>query len=177
MATKKTEKPSVAAPKATAKKSPLKVAAAKKMPPPKAAVAKKKPAPKKKDLAVMGRPTDYTPELLEKAKAYLFKFDELGHSVPSVAGLSVYLEISRTTIYAWAKEASKADFSYILESILAKQEQISLAKGLNGEFNSTIVKLLLGKHGYSDRAETQSLITFSDLSDEELNAKIKSLIS
>lgn len=182
MATKKTDKPKVAAPKATPKAKPKtspKVAVPQKAAP-KKVVVKKKPALKKKAAvdSEIGRPTDYTPELVAKAKSYLaIEFDLLGHSVPSVAGLSVHLGKSRSTLYAWAKEADKKEFSDILEAILAKQEQISLAKGLNGEFNSTIVKLLLGKHGYSDKAETQSTVTFGDLSDEELNAKIKSLIS
>ncbi len=186
MATKKIDKPKVAVPKTIPKAAPRRTAkaapqeapkeAAKKTAPKKAAV-KKKPVAKNKGEVVIGRPTAYTPELLAKAKGYLTAFDLLNHSVPSVAGLAVYLEIARCTIYAWAKEADKKAFSDILETILAMQEQISLAKGLSGEFNSTIVKLLLGKHGYSDRAETQSTITFGDLSDDELNAKIKALIS
>lgn len=159
-----------------AKKLTVKEVMPKKTTPPKKVAAKKKPAVKKLS---QGRPTDYTPELLAKAKGYVDEsgYMALDHAVPSIAGLAMHLGIARATVYAWAKEADKKPFSDILERILSTQEQIALSRGLTGEYNSTIVKLLLGKHGYSDKAETQSTISFENLTDDELNAKIKSLFS
>lgn len=102
-----------------------------------------------------GRPTDYTQEIIDKAKSYLTEWENQGQVIPSVAGLASFLKIARSTIYEWATHEDKAEFSDILEGILSLQEEIALNKGLSNDFNSTIVKLLLGKHGYSDKAETQ----------------------
>ena len=100
-----------------------------------------------------GRPTEYTAEILAKARAYL----DLGYAederIPSVAGLSRFLEIARSTIYDWASQEDKKEFSDILEQILAKQEYTLLNKGITGEFNSTITKLVLAKQGYKESSE------------------------
>jgi hypothetical protein len=99
-----------------------------------------------------GRPSKLTPELMDKAADYINKYQE--HSViPSVAGLALYLKISRAAVYVWAKD--NEDFMDILEDILSKQEQLCLSNGLTGDYNATIVKLVLGKHGYSDKQETE----------------------
>ena len=129
------------------------------------------------EIPTLGRPTHYSDEIERKARQYLEIYSELGHAVPSVAGLSIYLGRRRTVLYQWAAQKDKESFKDILDEINALQEQVALSAGLKGDYNSTIVKLLLGKHGYSDKAETQATISFESLSDEELNAKIKSLIS
>jgi hypothetical protein len=131
----------------------------------------------KEEIVSLGRPTHYSDEIERKARQYLEIYSELGHAVPSVAGLSIYLGRRRTVLYQWAAQKDKEAFKDILDEINALQEQVALSAGLKGDYNSTIVKLLLGKHGYSDKAETQATISFESLSDEELNAKIKSLIS
>ena len=101
----------------------------------------------------MGRPTDYNEDILNKAKAYLEK-PRAESLLPSVAGLAIELELSRSTIYDWASQEDKKEFSDILERLLAKQEKELTENGLLGEFNSTITKLMLTKHGYSDKQET-----------------------
>jgi hypothetical protein len=98
----------------------------------------------------MARPTHYSDEIERKAKEYLSVYESLGHAVPSVAGLSIYIERARSTIYQWAAHPDNASFADILEQINANQEQKALSSGLTGEFNATIVKLLLGKHGYNE---------------------------
>lgn len=100
-----------------------------------------------------GRPTEYTPEILAKARAYLDLGYEEDERIPSVAGLSRFLEIARSTIYDWASQEDKKEFSDILEQILAKQEYTLLNKGITGEFNSTITKLVLAKQGYKESSE------------------------
>lgn len=102
-----------------------------------------------------GRPTDYSDEICRKARLYLQDFEQYGDAIPSVAGLAVFLKIARSTIYEWAKEDDKCEFSDILQEILAKQESILLTKGLKNEFNSSITKVILGKHGYSDKVEQE----------------------
>lgn len=124
-----------------------------------------------------GRPTHYSDEIARQARIYLETYAELGDAVPSVAGLSLFLKRARSTMYEWASQPDKQEFSDILHDINATQERVALSQGLKGEYNSQIVKLLLGKHGYSDKAETQTTISFESLSDEELAAKIQSFNS
>lgn len=97
-----------------------------------------------------GRPSGYSEEILTKTQEYLDGCIE-ENTLPSIARLSRYLLVSRATIYEWKKD--HPEFSDILEDVLSEQEAKALEKGLNGEWNPTIVKLLLGKHGYSEKKE------------------------
>ena len=121
----------------------------------------------------VGRPTDYTPQLLTKAQEYLSscKDEELlvvkqtnsekGYQMydnklkvklPSIEGLAVYLRVARSSIYLWAE--LYPEFSDILEAIKAVQAERLINNGLSGDYNSTIAKLILTKHGYADKMET-----------------------
>jgi len=98
-----------------------------------------------------GRPTKLTPELLVKAKEYLdggYLSDEL---VPTIAGLSLYIDISRVTVYEWAKD--NPEFTYIVEKLMGGQEKGLLKGALGGDYNASIAKLMLTKHGYTDKVE------------------------
>lgn len=97
-----------------------------------------------------GRPTNYTPELVQLARDYIQSHE--GDAVPSIAGLCCAINIHRSTAYAWAKDKDK-EFSDILEEIMQKQENTLISKGLKSEFNSTITKLMLTKHGYHDKQD------------------------
>lgn len=100
-----------------------------------------------------GRLTDYTPEIVEKAWAYVDGGWKIaGDKVPSIAGLACEIGIRRETCHAWAKDENKV-FSHILKAIAAKQERELINKGLDGVFNAPITKMMLSKHGYSDRVE------------------------
>lgn len=101
-----------------------------------------------------GRPTDYNEEILEKTRDYIDNYSDYGDAIPSIAGLADRLGIARSTIYDWASQEAKKDFSDILENILSRQEKTLLNKGLTNEFNANITKLALGKHGYHDKQET-----------------------
>src|SRR3990167_951809 len=118
----------------------------------------------------MARPTIYSEDILEKTRDYSVNFSNYGDVIPSVAGLAVHLKISRPTIYDWASQEDKQEFSYILDDILSDQERVLMNKGLTGEFNSNIVKLALGKHGYSDKTETALIL------DEESKDKANKLV-
>ena len=101
-----------------------------------------------------GRPTDYSENILTETQAYLDGGWKKNKDVlPSVAGLSKWLKIARSTIYDWASQKDKTTFSDMLQEILTEQERTLLNNGLTGKFNSTITKLALAKHGYSDKQE------------------------
>lgn len=85
--------------------------------------------------------------------------------LPSVAGLAIELKVARSTVYLWAKEYP--EFSDILETILATQEQVTLEGGLSGEYSAVIAKLVLGKHGYRDEHGLTDPAAMAKLTDEE----------
>ncbi len=101
-----------------------------------------------------GRPTKYSEELVSKANDYLDDYEFDGSVIPSIEGLSEYLDIGRQTIYRWKEEEEKEEFRYILEKILAKQAKLLINSGLKGDFNAAITKLALGKHGYHDKVDS-----------------------
>jgi len=101
-----------------------------------------------------GRPTKYTAELLEAARSYVDGgYAEQGDPAPLIAGLAINLGISRETVYAWASQDDKGEFSDIVSDLMATQERKLLQGGLSGEFNASITKLALTKHDYSDKSE------------------------
>ena len=102
----------------------------------------------------MARPTKYTDELLYSVREYIDgEWEVVGDAIPSIAGLAVYLGLTRETLRAWSHEEGKEPFSAMLGEMLAKQENILISKGLTNEHNPTITKLVLSKHGYSDKVE------------------------
>lgn len=78
--------------------------------------------------------------------------------VPSVAGLAFVLSKSRECMYEWARQNN--EFSDILNGIAVVQEMLLINGGLSGDFNSAITKMMMTKHGYSDKIESN--LTSSD---------------
>lgn len=102
----------------------------------------------------MARPTLWSEELETEAWQYITDYEGHGHAFPSVVGLCAVIERSKSSVYEWAQDESKG-FSDILEAIKEAQELVAWNKGLNGDYNASLVKLLLGKHGYSDKVESE----------------------
>ena len=98
----------------------------------------------------MSRPSEYSEGVLKIAELYAKDWGE--RNIPSVADLAHKLDVTRKTLYNWGEKYP--EFLYILEKINALQESTLLDKGLRGDYNSSIVKLALGKHGYHDKADT-----------------------
>lgn len=110
-----------------------------------------------------GRPTKYTPELLEAAWAYANGAWELaGDKVPTVVGLALDIGIDKATCYDWASQPDKAEFSDILRKVEGTQERRLVNGGIEGEFNPAITKMMMTKHGYSDKIETDNKHDVSD---------------
>lgn len=101
----------------------------------------------------VGRPSKYNDQILECADAYLKgAYKKQGNAIPSIAGLAFALGVSRECVYEWGRV--HPEFSDILSAISTAQEMLLLDGGLTGDFNSTITKLMLTKHGYSDKQDT-----------------------
>lgn len=100
----------------------------------------------------MARPTSYSKELEQEAWAYVDGYAEHGHAFPSVVGLCKVINRAKSTIYDWAEDKEK-EFSDILAAIKENQELVTFSKAMIGEYNASIAKLLLGKHGYHDKQD------------------------
>lgn len=71
--------------------------------------------------------------------------------IPTIAGLSLFLGVTKSTIQLWQEEYPL--FSASVRQMLAKQEEIFVEGGASGDLNATISKLVLHNHGYSDKQE------------------------
>jgi len=125
-----------------------------------------------------GRPSLYTSELLDKAREYLTAWEEdKDQVIPSIAGLALHIGVCRDTCHAWAKDEEKTEFSDIYRELMAKQELTLSNKGLSNEFSGMITKLMLTKHGLSDKQEISGPdggpIALSDLTDSDLEHRLK----
>ena len=111
-----------------------------------------------------GRPSSYNEELPQEAFDYLESF-ELKQSeregytkhevIPSIVGLCRHIGRGKTTVYNWIadKDQEKAPFRDICNAILEMQELKLLTGGLVGGWNPQVTKMILTKHGYSDKQE------------------------
>jgi len=115
-----------------------------------------------------GRPTEYNEEMLKKAQEYiemcnddeiqqtigmsskgteLFK-NKVIVNIPTIEGLAYELKVHKDTIYEWCKVYK--EFSVVIDELRAKQARELINKGLSGDYNPTIAKVLLTKHGYRE---------------------------
>ena len=102
-----------------------------------------------------GAPSYYSQAMLEKAEAYLEgcvdvheEGGKVSVKIPTRGGLAVALEVSRLTIDDWGRKYP--EFAYFMERLKSKQEEKLIHNGLSGQYNSTISKVLLTKHGYRE---------------------------
>jgi len=100
----------------------------------------------------VGRPTLYDEAMQARADEYInASAKQLKEAIPSHVGLAMYLGVTKTTVYEWAKHYP--EFSATLEVVSNCQEQSAMNNGIRGVFNSTITKLVLANHGYSDKRD------------------------
>lgn len=116
----------------------------------------------------VGCPSKLTDDLIAKAKEYLYGgYESLGDVVPSIAGLACYLEISRKSAYNYSEQSE--EFLHIVEGILSLQENKLINGGLKGDFNASIAKLMLAKHGYSEKQEVDHKSSDNSMTPKGLN--------
>ncbi len=119
-----------------------------------------------------GHPTLYNKEILVKTRKYITSCEdkdvqlikqeneEKGYvmyenkykvNLPSLEGLSFYLKVHKDTIQEWKNKYKQ--FSVLIGELLTKQARALINNGLSGNYNPTIAKLLLSKHGYIEKTE------------------------
>jgi len=137
----------------------------------------------------MARPLEYNPSYVEKAENYLAncvdKYEEFHKTrgaksdgydrlvrvnLPTIEGLAMELDIARSTLYLWKEEY--AEFSDIIDKVMEKQANMLIQSGLSGDYNPTIAKVLLTKHGYRDAIDTDITTKGEKILDSE---KVKEL--
>lgn len=97
----------------------------------------------------VGRPKTYTPEILEKTKKYIYGgHAEYGDVIPSPAGLSSYLSVTKAVVYLWCEE--HPEFLDMLNELKVEQERILLSRGLDKTFDNRLTTLVLSQHGYQN---------------------------
>ncbi|WP_348271952.1 terminase small subunit [Rathayibacter sp. VKM Ac-2805] len=102
----------------------------------------------------MARPTKLTKRLVDRAEQYIGEMARF--ELPSHVGLAIFLDVAESSLYLWRDVDSDLGrrFSETLARIKTFQHYQALNKGLKGEWNSTIVKLVLANHGYAEKRET-----------------------
>lgn len=129
----------------------------------------------------MARPSDYSEKIIAKSWEYLDRYQDLEQVVPTIEGLADYINVTRTTIYDWAKDPEKLEFSYIYEALMRKQGLRLVNGGLDNKFNSAIAGMILSKHGYVKVTETHNTNTNKNTNidltkaDDETLAKLEKL--
>lgn len=104
----------------------------------------------------LGRPTEYSDKIVKKARKYFIDGWEDDEVVPTIAGLALYVGVSRETVYEWAKDNTKQSFSDIVKDIQALQEKKLVGGGLDKTFSPQIAALMLAKHGYRTSTDITS---------------------
>jgi len=123
--------------------------------------------------AKRGRPTEYEQRFVDEAYKYLAECTDeekefhktrgeksdsydriITVKLPTIEGLAIYLGASVKSLYTWSEQHE--DFLQALEDIKAAQKERLVTKGLSGEYNSTIAKLILSSnHGMKEKNETE----------------------
>ena len=139
-----------------------------------------------------GRPTEYRVEYIKKVDEYLelHQDEEIqvikGQSedytnyenktkvkLPTIEGFSRFIDVDKTSLYDWEKEHK--EFSHALNKIRIEQHDRLIHKGLSGDYNSTIAKLMLShNHGYKEKSDITSndktikgnTVVFADFDEE-----------
>lgn len=113
-----------------------------------------------------GQPTLFDDHMVEGAREYLTTFDgDEEVSIPTRAGLSLHLGVSKSAIDRWEKTEEHPEglvsseiysqFRKELNRLRAIAEDKLIKKGLTGDYNAAITKLMLTKHGYSDQQKKE----------------------
>ena len=137
-----------------------------------------------KDGTNRGRPTKYTPDLVDKVYEYLDtckqtvedyvktdgeksqSYQRIIHAnIPKRTGLAGYLKVNQETLTEWGK--IYPDFSAALDEVDRQQHDRLVEGGLNGDFSPVITKLMLSNnHGYREKSEVDNNVKINEVFDE-----------
>lgn len=112
------------------------------------------------DKQPLGRPSKYDPAFIKIAEEYMAQAIPQNMKIPTIEGLSLRLDVDRTTLYEWRDKYP--DFSHTLGKLMKLQKEHLIETGIFGgkEINATIVSLLLKVN--HDMIETEKKIVAGD---------------
>lgn len=127
-----------------------------------------------------GKPRRYYPdELLEKFEEYCRSCKESGKLI-NITGFALFAEVHRDTVYNYFEDERYFDTRKIIETRI---EEEAIQMGLEKRNPAFMIFYLKNKCGWRDKRETElagpgggPIQTQSQMSDEELEAKIKQLL-
>jgi len=114
-----------------------------------------------------GRPSKYTEDMPARVRYYIKSCTNV---LPSQAGFAHSIDVSKRTIVRWKKK--NEEFCQALERLHTVQHNELIQKGLTGEYNPTICKLILcSNHGYKKRIDvttnndmiTPQIVNYADV--------------
>ena len=128
-----------------------------------------------------GRPSEYNPEYIAKVDEYLAKHSDIVEAgrlkvqLPTVEEFALFIGKSVKTLYNWA--AQHEDFLQALNKIVVQQKQRLINKGLSGDYNPTIAKLILSSnHGMSEKKQIDHTSGGERIGLEQHNAQDKEAV-
>ncbi len=127
-----------------------------------------------------GAPTKYSEDVLKLAYDYVERWAEFG-TVPQIARLALHCGISKTALYEWIKRPDRKELADVYARVKAMQEAALIDGGLTRDYDSSLSKLLLKKHGYDDKQEVNhtssdgSMSPNKEMSAEDFAEKMKEL--
>ncbi len=97
--------------------------------------------------------------------------------LPSIADFALYLGIHKDTVYSWCKEEGEynKEFSDLVMDISHEQEKRLLNNGLGGMYAPKVVGMILSKHGYAEKTETDITSKGESIVSPEVAALTKKL--
>ncbi len=122
-------------------------------------------------MAKVGRPEEYKEEYIKRVDEYLetrqddeYEFhktrgeksdsyeEKVRVRLPTIEGFALFIGVSKQAMYRW--EVDRPEFRNALDKIRQEQMQRLLDKGLSGEYNAVIAKLVLSaNHGLREKAD------------------------
>lgn len=105
--------------------------------------------------STFGRPPKYSEELLEQAHDYLMgEWKSIGDYLPSLEGLASYIGVCVKTVHNWKNDVEKKQFLHICNGVMTLQARYLINNGVMGVYAQPVTKMMLSKHGYSDKVDT-----------------------
>lgn len=121
----------------------------------------------------VGRPTDYNEQTVAKCYEYLEGRQDTSEDIvtgqsekgfttykqkvtvklPTIEGLAVYIGVHKDTVFEWDK--IHPEFSDFLNILRGQQAERLIDNGLSGDYNPIIAKMLLSKHGYTEKTQVE----------------------
>ena len=98
----------------------------------------------------MARLLTYDADLIAKGIEYI---EDCPDNLPSIVGLCLYIERSKSSVYSWVKHEDKTELLDIVTIVNEMQEHILINKSITNEFNSKIAGMMLSKFGHIERKE------------------------